>query len=135
MINLDSIKFLGLPIWKYAICGSWILSVLWIRESDDIDILVSDDLFEILMQKYPKRQAQATTSKDLCLVFKDEKIEIVKEWLFMRWRKEEIIKTADTINWFPFMNLEYLKERKSKMWRDKDKKDLELIKNYEDLHK
>ncbi len=134
MSNFDSLKFLNLPIWKYVIVGSGFLSIKWIREANDIDILVKKELRDSLIQKYPKNIVLANLDRkdgDEVIRFDDKWIEIFKDWIYLYWQENNMIDSADIINWLPFINSKYFKERKSKMGREKDIKDLQLLSEYE----
>lgn len=131
MANFDAVKELHLPEWEYAIFWSSFLVIRNIRESDDIDILVKKDLWNKLVKKYPNNITRLPISHDECIRLKDKWTEIVKDWIHLYGQEDEMIDTADIINWLPFVKTEYFKERKSKMWREKDKKDLELLNEYE----
>lgn len=48
---IDKIKALNLPLWHYVIVGSWSMIAHNIKESEDIDIVVSEELFNVYKQK------------------------------------------------------------------------------------
>ena len=126
MLKLESIKFLDLPKWKYAIFWSGPIAIRGIRENDDFDIIVKNDIYEQLCRKYNEK-------------IKYEPVERIHIWNVEIGNKrmndpgkiDEMIDTADIINWYPFVKLKYFKKWKQKMWRDKDKKDLQLLEEYE----
>lgn len=132
MVNFDILNDLWLPKWQFAIFWSAVLDIRWIRLADDIDILVSKIFWDILVKKYPSNIIKIREwSEDLCIRLDNLWVEIIKDRIHLYWREEDMIKTAELIDWLPFVNLDFFKERKSKMWRDKDRKDLELLKKYE----
>jgi len=132
MPNFNAIKELNLPTWKFAIFGSSVISVRNIRESDDIDILVKQDLRDMLIKKYPNNiEGIREWSDDLSINLNDGKIEIVNKWIHLYGQEDEMIDNAEIINWLPFVKVEYFKIWKEKMWREKDKRDLDLLSEYE----
>lgn len=50
---LDELRSLNLPEGKFAIFGSGPIAVRGIRESEDLDIIVKQDLWDFLAEKYP----------------------------------------------------------------------------------
>lgn len=58
-------------------------------------------------------------------------IEIMKGRIHLYGQEDEIIDTAEIIEWLPFARLEYFRKWKEKMGREKDKRDLELLEEYE----
>lgn len=124
MKNFNSVKELNLPFWKFAIFWSSVLSIRNIRESNDIDILVKEDLFEDLTKTYP------VTDKWYKAI-EIWKIEIMKDWIHLYGKENEMIDNAEMINWLPFVKISYFKEWKEKMGREKDKRDLELLWEFE----
>ena len=50
---LDELKSLNLPKGKFAIFGSGPLSVRGLRENEDLDVLVTPDLWNELAEEYP----------------------------------------------------------------------------------
>ena len=126
---ISKIKKLNLPQDQYMICGSSILQLLNIRPAQDIDILVSPELFEDLInnhgwQIHPKYN---TTIDD-----PEHKTGAKKSLDFMKqnYTLNEIIDTAYWHEGIPFMNLEMLVDAKTQLGREKDLKDIHLIQEY-----
>ncbi len=119
---LDELKTLNLPKDKFAIFGSGPICIRGLREANDLDIIVKEDLWNELIQK--------TANRDLIyqVSIKIGNIEIFKNWLPWFNDVNELIDTAEEINGFPFVRLDYVIEWKTKLGREKDLKDLELIK-------
>ncbi len=124
MIDLNSVHNLRLPIWQFAIFGSGVLAVRNIRQSDDIDILVKKELRDFLSTQYP-------VIDKWYLAIEIWNIEIMKDWIHLYGKEYEMIDTADIIDWLPFVQLRFFKEWKQQMGREKDKKDLALLAEYE----
>jgi hypothetical protein len=124
MKYLDELSVLNLPIEKYAIFGSGPIAIRNLRESNDVDIIVKQDLWDLLISKYPTSLHNNPT----CL--KIGNIEIFKSWLTLSVGIDEMIGSAEIIEHFPFVQLRYVVEWKIKSGREKDTKDVKLIEEY-----
>lgn len=127
---ITKIKELNFPIGEYVVVGSGILDALNIREANDIDIAVTNDLHQKLKETGEWKEYERY---DLIRVFlKKDVYEIIPQ---LNWDKyetttEEAISSAKIIEGIPFMNLEELIKFKTALGREKDLKDIELIKKY-----
>lgn len=119
---LDELKNLNLPKDKYAIFGSGPIGIRNLREVNDIDIIVKEDLWENLIKEYSLNETKG------CIQI--GQIEIFNNWSPWFNNVNKLIDTAEIINELPFVRLDYVMEWKSKLGREKDFKDLSLIKNY-----
>lgn len=125
LAELDKLNF---PKDQYAITSSGSLAIRGIRDANDLDILVTPKLWEALSQKYLGERVKSKDIKigNLHIFWKgsfDEQSSIATVM--------EQINTADTIKGYRFVNLELAKRFKKVSDREKDKRDLELIKNYD----
>lgn len=120
----QELKKLNLPQGQYAIFGSGPLAIRNIRDSHDIDIIVIKELREVLIEKYKNRVQEDPYS------IKIGNIEIFYDWMSLTDKVPEMINTAEIIDELPFVQLKFVIEWKKLMGRDKDKKDIELIKKY-----
>ena len=118
---LDELKKLNLPNDKYAVFGSGPLAIHKIRDSDDIDIIVKEDLWNKLIKKYPQENDK---------LIKIGSVEIYKNWL--PWFKDVnfLIDDADIFENIRFVKLKYVLEWKKAYGREKDKRDVKLIEKY-----
>ncbi|MBU0952468.1 MAG: hypothetical protein KKH91_06585 [Elusimicrobia bacterium] len=119
---------LNLPKDQYAITSSGPLAIRGIREANDLDLIVTPKVWRALSKKYPVKKEGF------------ESIEIGNIHIFWEgsFNKQspiatvmEQINTADVIKGYRFVNLNLIKKFKLLQGREKDKRDLELIKNYE----
>lgn len=129
--KIEKIKDLNFPLGEYVVVGSSILEVLGIRESVDIDIAVTSKLRDILL-KTGKWNEEYNYNK---LFLKNPGIDILPE---LNWEKydtttNQAIAGAIIIDGIPFMNLEELIKFKTALGREKDFKDIELIRKYLNL--
>ena len=120
--HIDELKKLNLPIGEYAIFGSGPMAIRHIRDLQDIDIVVKQNLWNKLAIKYKDNIEQNPER----IVVKN--IEIFKDWLDLTDKIDEIINTAEEINGLSFVKLNYVIEWKEKMGREKD---IKLIKEFQ----
>lgn len=131
---LDELRALNLPKGKFSIFGSGPLAIRNIRENQDIDILVTNELWDDLAKKYPV--TQKTSKPDSIYI---GNIQILKI-NYMDWRPliedpATLITNAEIIDNFPFVKLEHLIKCKKLMGGEKHLNDITLIQNYIESHK
>lgn len=119
----SSLLSVDFPIGSYIIAGSGPLAIRNLREASDIDIIVNGALWQSLQQQHPRAKIKENLIS-LC------SIEIWKDWMMLTDKIDEMIKTSDIIDGFPFMKLSYVMDTKRYMGRPKDLKDIELIKTF-----
>jgi len=110
-----------LPKDQYVIYGSSCLAIRGIRESNDLDLLVTPNIFKELLKKYP--------------LVDNKKIEINNIEIFdnFNYYYEDLnifFKDVDFIQGYPFLNLNLVLDIKKRMNREKDLKDIKLIEEY-----
>lgn len=125
---LKRVKDLGLPIGEYAVFGSGPMGVRGLREMHDIDLIVSDRIFEKYSNKPEWKIKEIYGYRDW-LKNDDLEIEMGRDW-HDGWDVEKMIKEADMIDGLPFVQLDYLIRWKKFFGREKDLKDVELIENF-----
>lgn len=121
---LKKLARLDLPESEYAIFGSGPLAIRGLKEANDLDIVVSNELFNTLAEKY----GQKVPGK---IEIEGEDIEIFSS-RDMIFGGEEVIKRAEKIDGFKFISLEDTISWKQKLGREKDLADIEIIKEYLD---
>ena len=127
---LQKIKELNFPKDQYVVVGSGILDVLGIRKSNDIDIAVTESLHKKLKES---GEWEEHKRYELIRVFlKKDVYEIIPQlnWENYNTTTEEAISSAIIIEDISFMNLNELIKFKTALGREKDFKDIELIKEY-----
>lgn len=129
----EEFRKLNFLLGEYVIAASGALAVRGIREAKDIDVVVSEKLWNELKNKY-----EVKNENDVEKIIPAEKIEIFWEGSFDRINKgekrcpiaEKQISRAEIINGFAFQNLRDCLWFKANSSREKDKKDLLLVKEY-----
>jgi hypothetical protein len=123
---LGELKSLNLPIGEYVIVSSGSMAIRGIRECSDLDLLISDSLFEELSKKYPSVEAPQISKIAIgnieCLHVRENPDDL--------YPTDRQINEADIIEGFPFQNLETCLYFKEKEGREKDLRDVELIREY-----
>ncbi|MBI4119944.1 MAG: zinc ABC transporter substrate-binding protein [Parcubacteria group bacterium] len=125
----EEVKKLNLPAGKYVVVGSGAMAARGIREAGDVDLLVTQDIFDALeksggWQTEFKPDGRKSIKKDIC--------EVCTDFICGRYQLDsgELIQNADVIDGIPFMKLEELVKFKTELGREKDLRDIELIQNY-----
>ncbi|MBU3934754.1 hypothetical protein KKC00_02225 [Patescibacteria group bacterium] len=121
------VKGLNLPTGKYALFGSVPMAMRGIRECHDIDIILSDDLWQQYFNDETWRKEKKPSGK-VCLV--KDKIELMNYWFPGEWDIDRLIKEAEIINEAVCVRLEEVVKWKKIFNREKDRKDIKLIKQY-----
>ncbi|WKZ29406.1 MAG: hypothetical protein QY323_01600 [Patescibacteria group bacterium] len=131
MRSIQEVKKLDLPIGAYVVIGSGIMSALGIRESEDIDLLVTPGLFEDLKKRgwnYGDVVIDGRQREKLAF----GRAEAYKDLWYGNERVDaaDLIARAEMIEDIPFQPLEELVKMKRAMDREKDRRDIESIMNY-----
>ncbi len=123
---VEKVKSLNLQYGSYIVYGSAPFAILGIREVNDVDLLVSEELYSVLQRKGWKRVYKGP--KDEPLTF--DIFEAHKSWAFSPYAPtlQELLSRAFEIEGVPFATLEDVKKWKEASERPKDIKDLKLIK-------
>lgn len=118
---LKELKKLNFPSDQYAIFGSGPMGIRGLKEINDLDVVVSGGLYEKLKNKFKEEKPGQ---------IKIGNVEIFPCWNALIEKPEEVIKRAENIHGFKFITLPDLIQWKSKMGREKDKKDIEIIEEF-----
>ncbi len=125
---ITKVKSLNFPKGSYVVFGSAPLAVLDIREVRDIDLLVSQDLYEGLENDGWKKVIKGP--KDTPVTF--DIFEAHPNWDFSPYAPtlSELLSRAIEAEGFPFASLEDVRKWKAASGRPKDLVDLKLIDEY-----
>lgn len=127
---IEEIKKLNLPIDRYVVIGGSSLAVRGIRETEDIDLVVSKDLLEEYKQKEGwHTHPRLDTTKEPGLT--NGPVEMYPDIGYgVEDSFEEMISRADIVEGIPVASLEDIIRIKETYKREKDLRDIELIKTY-----
>lgn len=125
---IQKIKELNLPKDQYVVICSGIMDVLGIRKANDIDLAVTKSLHQKLRDTGEWEEFEEYGK----IFLKKDVFEINGE---LNWEKyntttEEAIRTSLIIEGIPFLNLEETIKLKIASGREKDIRDVELIREY-----
>lgn len=129
----EKIQSLNFPVGKYIVLGGASLAMRGMRETRDIDILVIPEFFEELIrqgwtldsefeQKWHRKRLVREDVEVYQNLYFDAKKESVDA--------EEVIKIAEMIDGISFQPLDHLLMAKQDSGREKDLRDVELIRSY-----
>ncbi|MFZ3054537.1 MAG: hypothetical protein WA091_00945 [Minisyncoccales bacterium] len=121
----QSLKELKLPLGEYAVFGSGPMGIRDLREMHDIDLIVSDKIFNEYLNKQGWKIKEIYGYRDW-LKNDNLEIEMGRDW-HEGWDVDGMIKEADIIDGLPFVKLDYLIKWKKFFGRGKDLKDVEII--------
>ena len=126
---INAVKELGLPEEDYVIIGSGILCALSIRQADDIDIVVSERIFNSLSQSddWNRNSFDDGTFvlvKGVYEIGADRKLEGAKPTL------EELKEDQTLVHGVPFISIKRIMGLKLERGWAKDLVDVELIQAY-----
>jgi hypothetical protein len=119
---LNELKNLKLPPEQFAVFGSGPLAIRGLREANDLDIIVTKKLWNKLIEKYNP------TEKGNEIIISN--ISIFQDWKPWFSEIETLIKGADIIDEIRYVKLDKVMKWKQNLNREKDQKDIQLIKKY-----
>ncbi|MFA6131648.1 MAG: hypothetical protein WC702_01075 [Patescibacteria group bacterium] len=122
----QKVRELKLPVGKYALFGSAPLGIRKLRDCHDVDIIVTEDLWNEYKDKNWEIKTMPDGSPYLC----NGEIELWKNWKPGQWDLKQLIEEAETIDGLPFVRLETVLEWKRMKGREKDLKDIEIIEKF-----
>jgi hypothetical protein len=128
---ISNVKKFHLPIGKYAVVGGGALAARGIRGYNDVDLIVTEDLYEQLKNDgWEEKEKHANYFH----LYRDD-AEVAKNFIHIDGcplNPVDVIKNSDIIEDIPFMSLDDLLKLKQALGREKDLKDIELIMKYLD---
>lgn len=129
--KFSEIRSLNFPIGHYAITGSGALGIRNLRAINDIDLIVSKELWDTLTKKYGVVVEDGITK----VVIPGGLIEAFADFSYSNDENDSSIPSvaerlacADIIEGLPFESLDHVLFFKQKMGREKDLTDIALIK-------
>lgn len=113
---------------EYVIIGSGLLAALGLREASDVDVAITPKLLK-------KLQATGNWKEEIKwnkLFLVGEGVDVITQlnWEDYSTTTEEAIRTATIIDGVPFLNIEETIKFKKALGREKDFRDIELLKKY-----
>ena len=122
---LAELKELQLLIGEFALCGSAPMAARGLRDSHDLDIVVSEQIYQKLQIQYSDEEYKSPLG-----FLRIRNLEISNTWMNDITEAKNIIAEAEIINDLPFAPLKYVIDYKQMLNRQKDLIDLQLIEEY-----
>lgn len=123
------VKDLYLPIGEYALFGSVPMGVRGLRECHDIDIIVTEKLWNEYRDKYGWSLVKTQHENKYSDGLRNNDIEMWKDW-WPKWDIKKLIQGAEIIDGLPFVKLEEVLKWKKHIAREKDLKDVKIIEKF-----
>ncbi len=125
----DQVKSLNLPLGQYVVVGGGVLAAHGIRDFKDIDILITEELFDELKKNGWTVKVTSWGSNNVVNGIVEAGPGIVS---CKNYEPDitKVIKEADIINGIPFMNLYELVKFKKALGREKDLADVRLVEEH-----
>jgi len=129
---VTKVRALGLPKDSYIVFGSCPLAAVGIRESNDIDMLVSEQVYEQLRNDGWQQLDKGPRDKPLV----HDVFEAHTNWDFSSYSPtlDELLANAMDIEGVPFASIEDVRKWKVASGRPKDLVDIGLIDEYLEKH-
>ena len=128
---ITKVKTLNLPKGSYIVFGSCPMAVLGIREANDIDLLVSQEIYEKLKKDGWEEIDKGPNDKPLIR----DVFEAHNNWNFSSYNPtlEDLLTSAIEVDGVTFASLEDVRKWKVASGRPKDVNDIKMIDNYFDI--
>ena len=125
---IAKVKSLNLPDGSYIVYGSAPLVVLGIRDVNDIDLLVSEKVYNQLEKKGWKKVYKGPKDEPLT----HDVFDVHKNWEFSGYSPNlsELLSRAIEVEGVAFASLDDVRKWKADWGRDKDLADIKLIDDY-----
>lgn len=139
---LKKLEELNLPKDQFAVFGSGPMAIRGMREAGDLDLIVTDKLWQQLIDDGHKviketwhemEQADGKTIdhyREYVVLVPAPNIEVFNKWPFVSASADELVAEAKMIDGVPFVSLDRVIEWKTGFNRPKDHKDVEMIKKF-----
>lgn len=129
---VSRVKALNLPQGQYAVFGSGVLEVHGIRKAKDVDVLITEELYEKLKKEGWKRKWFFWRTLWAKCITNGQNEAFTNLYWARKYRPDtqELINQAELHGGVPFLRLEDLLEFQRNLPREKDKKGVKMMENY-----
>jgi len=123
-------KELNLPSDEYTVVGSGALAVRGLREAQDVDLLITADLYEKLKSNGWSEEHFPDSKREW--VISSGPFDASTSWLVNDYEPDplDLIESSDVIEGIRFVSLANLLTWKKACKREKDLRDIELIEKH-----
>jgi hypothetical protein len=138
-ILFDKFRTLNLPTSEYAIVSSGPLAIRGIKKTRDVDVIVSEKLWNELSTKHTVVKGNKENTKEnkkVDVIKPKEDIDILRIYTKLSGQPtlNEQVQSAEIIDGLSFQALSHCLWFKKKSDRQKDKDDIGLVKEYLSKH-
>lgn len=123
------VKELNLPIGKYVLFGSTPMGIRGLKDCNDVDLLVTEDIWESYKGKDGWKQKMLDDGRPV-LINDKLSLDLGTTWGPGVWDPKKIMREAEIIDGLPFASLEDVLKWKKIIGRKKDLKDIEIIEDF-----
>ena len=129
---ISRVKALNLPIGKYCVFGSGLQEIHGLKKAKDVDLLVTEDLYNELKNQGWKRKWFFWRTLWCKRIVSGENEAFTNLFWGLTYRPDThaLIVRAEIHDGIPFLRLEDLLEFTKRLPRKKDKRHAEIIENY-----
>lgn len=128
------VKALGLPLGEYAVCGGAVLAVRSMRSTQDIDMIVTQKIYDRLREEGWKEKIRPDSDRSHILL--EDPFDVSVGWSVNDYKpdSQRLISSAELIEGIPFVALQEVLRWKRACRRPKDIRDIQLIEHYARSH-
>ena len=128
------VKSLGLPLEQCIVAGSGVLDALGIRRADDVDLVVTKSLYEVLKLNDSEWTEEPQHDRHR-LVDQSGLVEVWYSWASQHGvlSYDELQPSSIVLDGIRFTSLDFVFEWKRWMDRPKDQNDVRLIEAYKEV--
>lgn len=129
---LKLLEHLNLPAGEYVVTGGACLTIRGLRETDDLDLFITDRLYSELVGRGWQETAIGKRRPYLISEIKNIPIQAFSVWEGKGWqpRIDQYLAQPEFVEGIPLMPLSELYAWKKSIRREKDLRDLVLIDSY-----
>ena len=127
---IEMVKTLGLDSEEFVVIGGAVLEALHLRKTNDVDLVVSDSVYQ---QYRTKEHWQEYVQDNGKKILSHNGYNMMHGWMGKTFTK--LRKHAFLIDDIPFMGIDELIAAKRQLARKKDLSDIELLTEYQAQHK
>lgn len=128
--TIAMMKRLGLPKSDYVVIGGGVLEALHLRGTQDVDVVVSDDVYREYKDTHHWQEYNQDNGKK---ILSHNGYNLMHSWMGANIRS--LRKRAFLVDGIPMMSIEQLIESKRRLARKKDLSDIALLEAYQRTHR
>lgn len=125
-LPLEFLHALQIPLGERCIIGGKCLELRGVRQSEDVDLLVSKKAFASLLSQFPSA-LQTSKNWDQVLIFPQYTLEIFRDLPAFYGREDEVLQRSEIREGIPYLHIDDLIVFKQHLGRQKDLHDIALL--------